>query len=75
MSIIDRKQQNERSAISRIGSVVLGVVKAPFNFASGVIKMPFDLVGSSLTKVVIVAGLAIVGIYFIGKFKILKDIK
>jgi hypothetical protein len=78
MSIFNIREENKTSAISNIGRTVVDVISIPFDFATEVVKTPFNFVGNTVsgvtTKVVLVAGLAILGIYVIGKYNILGQV-
>lgn len=79
MSISEKRALFGETANSSIGNVIIEIIKTPFDFTKEVISTPFnfveDTVGGIGTRVVLIAGLAIAGIYFIGKFGILKDLK
>jgi len=79
MGIFDTREEHKTSVISSIGSTVVDVISVPFDFAKEVIKTPFAFVGNTVsgvtTKVVLVAGLAILGVYIIGKYNILGQVK
>jgi hypothetical protein len=75
MGIFDKRKEHETSVISNIGRTVVDVISLPFDFAKEVVKTPFNFVSSTVggvtTKVVLIVGLAVLGVFVIGKYNIL----
>jgi hypothetical protein len=78
MSIFESRETHKDSVISTIGKTFVDVISVPFDFTAKVVKTPFDFVGNTVsgvtTKVVLIAGLAILGVYIIGKFNIIGQV-
>jgi|SaaInl7_135m_RNA_FD_contig_121_111948_length_1059_multi_4_in_0_out_0_4 hypothetical protein len=78
MGIAEKRALFGKTAKSGIGSTILGIIKTPFEFTRDVVSIPFDFVQGTVsgvtTKVVMVAGLLILGVYVIGKYGVLKDV-
>ena len=76
--IFDSRQDHNVSVISTIGQSVVDFISVPFDFVSDVVSVPFDFVGKGIsgitTKVVLIAGLAVLALYILGKSNILKDV-
>lgn len=79
MSIFDSASENDRSVISIIGDSISDIISVPLDFVKDIAQTPFnfvrDTVGGIGTKIVLIVGLAIIGIYVVGKYNILKDLK
>ena len=78
MALFESREENKDTLISSIGQTILGMIKAPLDFTEEIVKTPFnfvsDTIGGVTTKVVLIAGLAIVGLYVIGKYNILGQV-
>lgn len=77
-TIFDTREKHNNSVISSIGGIFKDVVSVPFNFAADVVKTPFNfvggVVGGTTTKIVLIAALAVGGLYIVGKYGLLKDV-
>ncbi len=64
-----------QSSPNGVGSTILGIVRAPFDFAATIVQTPFTFVQGVTTKVVVVIGLIVVTIFIISRPQTLKGLK
>jgi hypothetical protein len=78
MSITEKRALFGDTVKSGIGDTIIGIIRTPFDFTRDVVSIPFDFVQGTVsgvtTKVVMIAGLLILGVYVIGKYGVLKDV-
>jgi hypothetical protein len=71
---IEQKSRANQGIVSQIGGTVLDIIKTPFDFTKDVINIPFRTVSGITTKVVLIVGLGMVGLYFLTRPNTLKTI-